>query len=602
MISKVKPARLVGSGTVCVCAGLLLAGCMLQPSEVRTFIPEEFGAAGDGVHDDSLALKEALAAMRHSSGPVRLVFSEKTYRLGKQTDSDAQFDLSGMSNVEVDGRGATLILNPVNGVARFFNSRNVTFKNFVIQHDPLPFMQGTVVSADKADGSFLWEIQDGFPLPPSGQWMKKNGHFFDNPAASLPNADEWETRNGPGGPWQWGIVIEAESRRLKPDFPNHLFVDSVVPVDGNDSRIYRVSVAEPYRKHIKDLSSGERFVLPRFRRTKEEFFSLKDRGWMYEQNVQIRKSSDIKVENVTFYSARPGMVFGIRHNIGPVTVRGCTVTWLPGSDRVIASWRDGTHCKNNRIGPLIENCRFEGLFDDSINLSADAVMAKRVIAPNQFELTSSGFEPGDQVGVFRPDQDSWDTGFSVVESDGAIVMLNCPVDGIIVGEMRPKKDVESTQFYNLSCANDGFIVRNNFFGIQRRHAVLARCRGLIENNVIDGVCGRALEFCNEFGSFYEGPFPRGLRVCGNRISNTAWAPVVIRTKGPVGMGPVTGDILFEDNEIFFDDGAPVEVECSENVTFKGNRFFRTDGTPVSGTEAVETNAACRDIRLLPADG
>ncbi|QHI69819.1 right-handed parallel beta-helix repeat-containing protein [Tichowtungia aerotolerans] len=597
MISKAQSARWIWRGTICMCVGLLLAGCMLTSSEVRTFTPEEFGAVGDGVHDDSSALLEALVAMRRCGGPVRLVFSEKTYRFGKQTVCDAMFDLSDMTRVEVDGQGATLILNPVNGVVRCFNSRSVIFKNFVIQHDPLPFMQGAVVSVDPAAGCFAWEIQAGFPLPPSGEWMDQEGHFFDNPASALPEPGEWENRNSARSPWQWGIVIEAESRRLKSGFPNHLFVDSVVPAGERELRLFQVSVAEPYWKYMADLRVGERFVLPRFRRTKEEYFSLKDKGWMYEQNIQIRKSADIVMEDITFYSARPGMVFGIRRNVGPVTVRGCTVTWLPGSDRLIASWRDGNHCKNNRVGPLIENCRFEGLFDDSINLSADAVMVRKVIAPNQFELTSAGFEPGDQVGVFQPGQGSWDTEFSVVNSDGTIVALDRPVDGILTGEMRPKKDVKATQFYNLSCANDGFVVRNNFFGIQRRHAVLARCRGLIENNVIDGVCGRALEFCNESGSFYEGPFPRGLRVRGNRISNTAWAPVVIRTKGPDGMGPVTGDILFENNRIVFDAGAPVEVERAENITFKGNGFSRTDGTAIPDKEAVKIDRSSIDIRF-----
>jgi hypothetical protein len=577
---------------------LFLAGCMLRPPESRIFTPEAFGAAGDGIRDDAPALQKALAAMRVSGGPARLEFSAgKTYRLGKQLQSDAQFDLSGMSNVEVDGQGATLILNPVNGAARFFNSRNIIFKNFVIEHDPLPFMQGTVVSVNEAGGSFLWEIQGGYPLPPSEQWMQENGHFFDNPATALPEESGWDERNSARSPWQWGIVIEAESRRLKPDFPNHLFIRAVEPAEEGNERLFRVFPVDSYKQHLGEMVCGERFVLPRLRRTKEEYFSLKDRGWMYEQNIQIRKSSNITLENISFYSARPGMVFGIRHNIGPVTVRGCTVTWLPGSDRLIASWRDGVHCKNNRVGPLIENCRFEGLFDDSINLSADAVMVKKVIAPDQFELTSAGFEPGDQVGVFRPGRGEWDTGFSVVESDGAIVTLNRPAGEINPGEMRPKKDVESTQFYNLSCANDGFIVRNNFFGIQRRHAVLARCRGLIENNEIDGVCGRALEFCNESGSFYEGPFPRGLRVRGNRISNTAWPPVVIRTKGPDGMKPVTGDILFEDNKIIFDEGAPVELECVEDITFRQNRFFRTDGTRVADRDAVKIDPLSGTIRF-----
>ncbi len=583
-------------------SALMLSGCVRggENSAVekkRVFHIEEFGAVGDGVHNDAPALKKAFQTLEKIKEPVRLVFSEKTYRLGRQNESDAQFDFSEMKNVEVDGQGAALIIHPVHGVARFFNSRNITFKNFVIQHDPLPFVQGTILSVNPDEGFFVLKVSDGFPLPPSEQWMNDEGHFFDNPAAEIPERAGWETRHGPVSAWRWGVVMNSSSRMLKSNFPNHLFIQNVVPAGMDDERVFRVVATEPYRIHLSKIVPGERFILPRFRRTKEEYFSLKDKGWMYEQNVQVRKSADILVENLTFYSARPGMVFGVRHNVGPVTVRGCIVTWLPGSDRLIASWRDGVHCKNNRVGPVIENCRFEGLFDDSINLSADAVMAKKVISPRRFELTSSGFEPGDRVGVFRPDLGGWDTGFSVVESDGAVVTLDRPVEGVIPGEMRPRVDVTSTHFYNLSCANDGFVVRNNFFGIQRRHAVLARCRGLIENNVIDGVCGRALEFSNECGGFYEGPFPRGLRVRGNRISNTAWAPVVIRTKGPDGMGPVTGDILFEDNEVVFDSGAPVEIECAESITFSGNRFSRTAGTEVPARQAVKADSASRDIQF-----
>jgi hypothetical protein len=585
---------------VLLCSALVFTGCVRGgegpvPDSPQVFSIEDFGAVGDGVHNDAPALKKAFQTLEKIKKPVRLVFSEKTYRLGKQDVSDAQFDFSGLENIEVDGQGATLIIHPVHGVARVFNSRNITFKNFVIQHDPLPFMQGTILSVAPDEGFFVLKIQDGFPLPPSEQWMKDEGHFFDNPASEIPDRTGWETRVASGSAWRWGAVMESASRALKRDFPNHLFIQNVVPAGTGDERTFRVYATDPYKVYLADIVPGERFILPRFRRTKEEYFNLKDKGWMYEQNVQVRKSSDITIENLTFYSVRPGMVFGVRHNIGPVTVRGCTVTWLPGSDRLIASWRDGVHCKNNRIGPVIENCHFEGLFDDSINLSADAVMAKKVISSRRFELTSAGFEAGDRVGVFRPDLGSWDTGFSVVEADGSVVTLDRPVDGVIPGEMRPRTDVTSTHFYNLSCANDGFVVRNNFFGIQRRHAVLARCRGLIENNVIDGVCGRALEFSNESGGFYEGPFPRGLRVINNRISNTAMAPVVIRTKGPDGMGPVTGDILFENNQIIFDDGAPVELECVENMVFKGNVFSRTDGTPVSNQDAVQVDSSSSDI-------
>ncbi len=584
---------------VCL-ASLFLAGCASRPDAPQVFTMAQFGAVGDGIHNDAPALKKAFQALEAADGPATLLFRKKTYRLGRQDESDAQFDFSGMENIVVDGQGATLIIHPVHGVARFFNSRNIVFKNFVIQHDPLPFIQGDILSVHPDKGFFLLKIPEGYPLPPSEKWMAEEGHFFDNPAAEIPDRSGWEARQGPVSAWRWGVVISSGSRTLKPDFPNHLFIEKVVPAGTGDDRVFRVYPTAPYAVHLPKIIAGERFVLPRFRRTKEEYFKLKEKGWMYEQNVQIRSSSDIKIENLTFYSARPGMVFGVRHNDGPITIRGCTVTWLPDSDRLIASWRDGVHCKNNRVGPTIENCHFEGLFDDSINLSADCIMAREVVAPNRFAMTDAAFDVGDEVGVFKPETGVWETGFSVVRVDGNSIVLDRSPGAVVTGTMTPRKDVASTQFYNLSRANAGFVVRNNFFGIQRRHAVLARCQGVIENNVIRGVCGCALELANEAGWFYEGPFPRNLHIRNNRISGTTQIPVVMRTKNspevpPVA--PVTGNILFENNEISFDGTVSVQLEYVENVEFKGNVFSRADGTPVPVDQAVSADAASRNIQF-----
>ncbi|MEA2067913.1 MAG: hypothetical protein U9P12_01820, partial [Verrucomicrobiota bacterium] len=124
---------------LCAVCSLFLVACASQPTAPQVFTMAQFGAVGDGVRNDAPALKKAFQALEHAGEPATLLFQKKTYRLGKQDGNDAQFDFSGMENIEVDGQGATLIIHPVHGVARFFNSRNITFKNFVIQHDPLPF-------------------------------------------------------------------------------------------------------------------------------------------------------------------------------------------------------------------------------------------------------------------------------------------------------------------------------------------------------------------------------------------------------------------------------------------------------------------------------
>jgi len=411
--------------------------------------------------------------------------------------------------------------------------------------------------------------------------MQQDGNFFDDPAKGLPDRSGWDQRSE-GSSWCWGTVLEAGEKTLKKNFADHLFVKTVVPAGTGDGRVYRVFVIDSYKVHLSKMVAGERFVLPRFYRTAEEYFTLKDKGWMSEQNVQIRKSADIFVENLTFYSARPGMVFGVRHNEGSITIRGCTVTWLPGTDRLIASWRDGVHCKNNRIGPTIEDCHFEGLFDDSINMSADAFMAETVLAPDRVVLTGAAFGVGDEVGVLHSATGAWETGVLVVEADGRTVVFNRPVEQVVEGTMTPKKDIAATQFYNLSHANDGFVVRNNFFGIQRRHAVLARCsNGVIESNVIQGVCGGAVELSNATGSFYEGPFPRDLIIRNNRISGTPRTPIIIRTMSAPGApppAPVTGNILFEGNEVIFVSEPHIHLQAVENITFKNKVSFEEAAT------------------------
>ena len=582
--------------------GLLLGGCSsLQPAAERVFSLEEFGAVGDGMHNDVLALKKALRAIRQLDGQqATLLFSEKTYRLGKQDECDAQFDFSGMENLEVDGRGATLLIDPSHGIARFFGSRNIVFKNFTVQYDPFPFVQGTIVSIQPDEGAFLLNIEKGYMLPPSEQWMAEEGHFFGNPASVLPDESEWDERHNPVTAWRWGVVMQAGSRRPKTGMADHLFIKKVSPMETGDDRNFQITVLESYKKEIAGLAPGDRFIFPRFQRTKKEFFKFKNTGWMSEQNIQVRESSDILLENLIFHVLRPGIICGVRHNEGQVTIRGCTVTWLPGSDHLIASWRDMVHCKNNRIGPVIENCRIEGLLDDGINLSADALMAEVVLAPDRFRMTGGVFHSGDEVGVFNPTAGTWETKFRVVEAEGKTIRLDRPVQDVVVGTMTPHKDVISTQFYNLSYVNSGFVVRNNHFGLKRRHAVLARCQGVIENNVIDGVAGHAVEISNEVGSFYEGPFPQDLQIRGNRISGTSKTPLVLRTRhfrDALSGKPITGNILFENNEISFNGEVSVQLECVENVEFKGNAFSLTDGTPVPVAEAIKIDSTSRNIQF-----
>jgi hypothetical protein len=61
------------------------------------------------------------------------------------------------------------------------------------------------------------------------------------------------------------------------------------------------------------------------------------------------------------------------------------------------------HCQQNRSGPVIEDCYFEGMADDAINIYAPPNVLREIREPTQW-LVSPGclILPGDRLQVLDP--------------------------------------------------------------------------------------------------------------------------------------------------------------------------------------------------------
>jgi hypothetical protein len=93
-----------------------------------------------------------------------------------------------------------------------------------------------------------------------------------------------------------------------------------------------------------------------------------------------------------------------------------------------------------------------------------------------------------------------------------------------------------TGLYNIDASGRDYIVRNNVFLAQRRHALLARCSGgLFENNLVDGVGGHGVSLSNEIGSFYEGPLPSDTVIRNNTFTHTFFDSIKVYTNGKGAM-------------------------------------------------------------------
>ena len=532
----------------------------------RSFRVSDFGAVGDGATNDGPAVRRAIAAAVASGPGATVNFDPVTYRLDHYKEADYHIPLRGTDGLTLEGNGAELLNAPTNGAFGLTDCRNVRIRGFCVDHAPYGDTQGTIDAVNATAGHFDVQVHPGFPLPPHQEQVVKL-------AGSGPVG--WAG----WGAWAWGSVLDPVERRLRRDAAPHYFIDSVVPVPGSPGT-YRVTVRDGSRAALGHVDIGDRFYLPLL--FGSDGYEAETRG----SNFEIVGSSHVRVEDVTFWSGRSGVAFWIVNNEGPLELSGIKVTFRPGTKRIVTTWRDGMHCMNNRVGPVVEGCLFEGLLDDSINLSARTAMASRSFGPAEYEIAGlMPFHIGDRVLVFDPRTNTVIAETAVVdarpiEDERTRVLLADELEGVVHGEIVRDRDIESTHFYNMDRINRGFVVRNCRFGPQRRHAMLIRSvDGVMEGNTIDGVRGSAVSMGNEMGSFYEGPFPHDNVIRANTIRACGSDPITIYTSSIDGTAELTSNVSVVDNEVHLREGQEVAVRLTrvKNATVRDNRITTADG-------------------------
>jgi hypothetical protein len=559
------------------CAGLI-SWAEAGAANGKVVKAADFGAVGDGITDDGPALRRAVAAAAKLGANTRLALDKGVYRLDQFAGVRCHLELKRIRGLTIDGNGSTLLLHPRNSAFDLYRCTNVVVRGFVIDFDPLTFTQGTIAAIDPEAGTFDLNLHPDYPLPPPDDLLKK--------------------KLGEGG-WRWGTVMDPVARHRRWGMADHFFIESVNMIK---ERTCRITVTRPYAAQLRPVRAGDRFFLP--------LLLIESEFRAHGHNIVITESNNCTVEDVTIHTARSGMNYLLSRNEGRVTLRNNRIAFKPDSTHICTSWRDGVHCKDNRVGPLIEGCFFEGMLDDSINISANTAMATEIISENEFVLTGPRFSTGDDVMVFdtvsgkitaetkvlsaRPVQRNWR------------VTLAAPVSDVITGTKRQRADIRATHFYNMSYVNTGFVVRNCTFKPQRRHALLIRSsNGVFENNLVDGVGGAAVWMSNESGGFYEGPFPQNNVIRNNTIKNTQLAAINIATVSVHGSIRHTRDITVENNTIVsLPDKPAVTINCAENITLRNNKFFDAQGKRVPDQAALSLKNASKveinkEIKLLP---
>jgi polygalacturonase len=131
-----------------------MAVCNCTPgAQGATFNVKSYGALGNGVHDDDPAINSAVAAAKAARAGSVVYFPAGTYLLYSGADAHTHIDLSGATNLTVQGDSTTnTLLVSGDATKRWFmveNCANVTMLNFSMDAVPLGFTQGTITSRDR---------------------------------------------------------------------------------------------------------------------------------------------------------------------------------------------------------------------------------------------------------------------------------------------------------------------------------------------------------------------------------------------------------------------------------------------------------------------
>ena len=529
----------------------------IDPDDQTVFYAADYGAVGDGVHDDGPAIEQAIFDALNLEAPARVELEpNKTYFVVcEKLNQWAYFQIEHAKDFTLDGKGSDIILEkPTNSFMNIYKSEHIQIKNLNFDYAELPFTQGRIVSVNKANRTFRMSIEPGYPEPAPDEWVK---HY--SPSGLSHDIG-----------WDHGFLRQADQNLPKEKGRTTVTntILSIEPVSGSGSEtLYEVAISQA----IDNFEVNDRFVV----QTKWTAYNVTE----YNRPMvvsgmahvfSIRNSADVTIDGVYAYSnafmfVRAANCYGrLRfYNSGPIL--------KPGTDRVASSLTDGFYAANNRAGIIMENCTVELGGDDSFNICMNPLSITAVTNKRSFRVNGSPeYRIGDEFVFF-------DGVNSKILKTAYVTSCN-PTTGDVTVD-RDVTDVQagSTVIYNLNAGASGSIIRNcTFTGNLNRAGFIRSHNTIYENNVASHMIGGNLQAGNETGTFNEGPFGSALTFRNNTFSDEGFAsgrvPVAIQPWGtPDTAEAIIDGVLIEGNVIHTKNASrTITISHAKNVYLLNN--------------------------------
>lgn len=524
--------------------------------------------------DLQAAINEAAAL-----GTQEVVIPAGVHRIGSKLRLRrlSDFTLRGPDPESADG--AVLMFTSLeNGGISVSDCERLALRGFTIDFDPLPFTQGTIDAIDLEAGTLSYTVHAGYPDVTPDR-VSSRAHIFS------PQTLDWK----PTAP-----DIYAESARAL------------------SARRAELSFSAGQLWQLSALSVGDYIVQDR----RHELGALR-----------IEPATDVTVSHITIRSA-PGLAMTLRFMGGQNRFDHITIApgpTPPGATvpRLISTSADGFNYAYARSGPILENCDFSRMGDDSVNLHGIAFAVAdsgvdpaagpyiTLIRPYGAERFPSILRPGDAVHALS--RINFDLiGRSEIASLDRPQTTTAPDDLALADDIFPiHQPVGKATFYRIYTTTplsiepgdlveipaidaSGYIIRNNRFAQHRARALrLMSSNGLVENNLIDGIKQAPLTIGPEFVGFREAGWVHDVVIRGNTIRNSGFDPALTRNaaytpgaisiihRGDTPAAPLPAiarhrNIVIEQNTIDNVGGPGIHINQAADVTIRDNHLSRTN--------------------------
>ena len=562
--------------------GLIYGVAFASAADIRVV---DFGARGDGKHDDGPALVAAFKAAKDDGLESRVVFEKKIYRLGDHPNAWHCLSLIDHENLIIDGNGATLICGDASLAFHIKGGRNITLRGMAFDTDRPSFTQGEVIAVDNS-GTLDVKISDSYPEPPDEAFLRAN---------------KYEAHGGGG---RHMIVFEnggfARNTRMGND---HLYIHNITRISPG---VFRFHVKDDYVPSMKGIAVGNcityglnKVQLP------AAVVAAKNRSASIYGQIAADHVENITFEKLDFFGSLNG---GIRVSDmhGDVTLRQVRMIRKPSSGHFLSMPSDALHLMNIRGKLLIENCHIEAPGDDCLNVGTllEKIVDYAPEVPNAMTLTTTDnhyyyytIRKGDAL-QFLDTKANRVIGVANVKNVEFIAQRRS--HRIVLDRALPALVPANVVVLNLNQMTSSTVIRNNVMTPYMRNAMLVRAQNMtIEGNKFDGSHGgvMGLNFTYSMG---ESARMRNVNITGNTFSGFQSSAIIMANAYRDQHGVLEAqDFSITNNSFQLGSGKAMRVRGVLNLSLSGNRWEK-QGKPVeegaSFLEIIDCMNVMRDVK------